>query len=77
MNEYNISPRAFYRIMKYYINEIQYLAKSLLQDYKISYINEIQYLTKSLLQDYEISYINDDITFNQEPFTGLLNVIYE
>ena len=21
--------------------------------------------------------INDDITFNQEPFTGLLNVIYE
>ena len=32
-------PRAFYRITKIsYMNEIQYLAKSFLQDYKISYM---------------------------------------
>ena len=38
---------------------IQYLAKSFLQDYKISYMNEIQYLAKSFLQDYKISYMNE------------------
>ena len=37
---------------------------------------KIQYLAKSLLQDYKISY-NENTTFNQEPFTGLLNAIYE
>ena len=33
-----------------YMNEIQYLTKSLLQDYEISYMDEIQYLAKSLFR---------------------------
>ena len=37
-------PRAFTGLQRYHImNEIQYLAKSLLQDYKISYVNIIRY----------------------------------
>ena len=37
---------------------------------------KIQYLAKSLLQDYKISYVNEIIS-NQEPFTGLLDIIYK
>ena len=40
--KYNVLPRAYYRIIRYHINEIQYLTKSLLQDYKISYMNDFQ-----------------------------------
>ena len=74
--KYNISPRAFYRIMRYYINEIQYLAKSLYRITKISYMNEYNISPRAFYRIMRY-YINEIQYLAKSQFIGLQDIIYE